>query len=520
MRLTTKIMIGVALVISVLNGALFYLIGHRHNRLLMDRLTESARSFYKQIVVTRAWVAHYDGVFVKYQPGVEVNPYLMQPLAITTEGDTLINRNPAQVTRELSELGETMGGFRFHLTSLKPLNPKNKPTTFEREALLAVAANPAGKISEYGEVTKLERVGGSTFFRYFAPLYTEESCLSCHGDQGYKVGDVRGGISIIVPAQQVQEAMNRNILLMVFGCLASSAAITLLIYYLIRGTVIRPLRRLESATEKIARGDYSTTIPTDGDDEIGDLSRAFDKMQQAIQESMDKQIASEKMVALGQLSAGIAHEIRNPLFAVRNDLEYLMRKFPGNGEQTEIYLEMEDGVARINRTLQAVLDYSKPHKPEFSRRHIRQVIERCMVLMEKQFSKENVEIEIDVPDALPLLDLDIHRMEQVLVNLLTNAKRALASGNGKGKITIRARRHDSVLRLSVTDNGIGMNKGEVSRIFDPFYTRSPDGTGLGLTIVKRIVQQHKGEIQVKSRFGAGTTFVIELPLDQQTEVAC
>ncbi len=513
MRLTTKIMIGVVVVITIVNGAVFYFIGRRYNNLLLDNLSESARSFYKQIVVTRAWVAHYDGVYVKFQPDMEINEFLEKPVVYTMDGDTLVARNPALVTRELSHLGENMGGFRFHLTSLQPINPDNAPNDFEHEALLACQKTGKNSAGSTGEFTKLEKTdSGETFFRYFAPLYTQQACLSCHGVQGYKVGDVRGGISIIVPAQKVQLAQQRNLQLMIVGCLLSSAVITLLIFYFIKRTVIKPLRKLETATEKISLGQYTNEIPLNGNDEIGDLSKAFMQMQRAIRDSINRQIATEKMVALGQLSAGIAHEIRNPLFAVRNDLDYLKRKFSGNGEQTVIYREMEDGIVRINRTVQSVLDYSKPHKAEFSTHQVHEVIDRCMVLMEKQFAKENILVNIEIEKNLPAIEIDIHRIEQVLINLFTNAKNAMHQK--QGTVELRVYRTGDKIRLDVQDSGVGIKESEFSRIFDPFYTRSKGGTGLGLTIVKRIIQEHKGEIRVKSKMGKGTTFMIELPIKQ------
>lgn len=519
MRLMTKIMIGVILVIIIANMTVFYFIGRRYDHLLMERLAESARSFYKQIVVTRAWVAHYDGVFMKYHPGMEINKYLKTPIVVTTEGDTLVKRNPALVTRELSTLGEHMGGFRFHLTSLQPINPDNAPNDFEREALLALHKRDDRVLSTYGEFTKLEQNGKNSYFRYFAPLYTEESCLSCHSDQGYKVGDVRGGISIIVPAQKVVEAKKRNFVLMVLGGLGASAAIVLLILYFLRRTVILPLRELEMATEKIAEGNYVTEISVHSSDEIGDLRKAFMRMQQAIQDSLNRQIITEKMVALGQLSAGIAHEIRNPLFAIRNNLDYLKRHYAGDTDRAEVYQEMEDGVNRISKTVQAILDYSKPHPPEFSRHHIREALDRCMALMGKQLRKENIDIKIDIKPDLPPIDMDIHRMEQVMINLLTNARKALNGNGRRNEISIAVRRKENRICVEVKDSGIGIKSTDLNRIFDPFYTRSAEGTGLGLTIVKRIVQQHNGEIRVKSREGQGTVFVIELPI-KQDEVAC
>lgn len=514
MRLTAKIMIGVSLIIVLVNVAVFYLIGWRYEHELREALTETARGYYKLVVVMRAWVAQHSGVFVRKQPGVKANPFLEKPSLYINGGDTLFLRNPAMVTRELSQLSANMGQrFRFHITSLHPVNPENVPDEFEREALQKITNGEREQLTRYGEFTRVESIDGKRHFRYFAPLYTEESCLSCHGQQGYKVGEVRGGISIILPTDQVELARTQNYTLLILGCILASVAISLLVYYVVRGTVIKPVRTLEQAAERIGKGDYETAIPEQAEDEIGDLGNAMAKMQQAIRESISRQIETEKMFTLGQLSAGIAHEIRNPLFAIRNDLDYLKRTFVANEQHLEIYSEMEDGLQRISHTVNAVLDYARPHSSEFGRYHIHEVIRRCMTLLGKQMQQEKTRIAVNIDDELPAIDMDIHRMEQVFVNLLTNALHATRDRNGE--ILVSAKRCREGVEIVVSDNGCGIKKSDLQRIFDPFFTRSPNGTGLGLTIVRKIIAEHHGAIKVKSEEGMGAAFIIHLPITQK-----
>jgi len=513
MRLSSKILVGAAVVITTVNIVVFYLVGRCYDRLLVDSLTENARNFYKQIVVTRAWVARHGGVYLKKQPGVEVNPFLPKPVLTTAAGDSLVLRNPALVTRELSDLSESMGErFKFHLTSLKPLNPQNIPNDFEKEALLAIQGGDQNHLSPYGEFTKVEVVKGKRYFRYFAPLYTEESCISCHGKQGYRVGDVRGGISIIIPTEQVDRARQQNYFFIILGCFFASVIISMLIYSVLRKAVILPLRRLELAAEEIGKGNYASKIPVQSKDEIGDLGRALGRMQREIRRSTNRLVENEKMVALGQLSAGIAHEIRNPLFAIHNNLDYLKRNCTDNGNQLEIYREMEDGLARINRIVKAVLGYSKPHQPEFGRHSIRDVIDRCIALMGKQLEQEKIELSLDIEAGLPEIEMDIHKIEQVFVNLLTNARQAIHEAGGK--IWIGVKRRNADIEISIRDTGHGIKKNDLRKIFNPFFTRLPNGTGLGLTIVHRIIEQHGGSIRVQSRIDEGTTFTVRLPIHQ------
>jgi two-component system, NtrC family, sensor kinase len=513
MKLSRKIMLGLSLVIILVNAGVLHVVGRRYQMELREELTEAGRSYYKLIVVVRAWIAHNEGVFVRQAADRAANPYLPTPLVQTVGGDTLVWRNPAMVTRELSELSRQMGNrFHFHIASLQPMNPANSADEFEREALLAVSDGDRRRLSKFGEFTRYETIEGVRHFRYFAPLYTDASCLSCHRGQGYDVGDVRGGISILIPTDQLAAASAENFVLTLVASLGTSAAISLLLLGLIQRNVVRPLRRLEDAAEEIGKGNYDTPILADSADEIGDVGRAMAKMQQAIRRRLRKQVQTEKMVALGQLSAGIAHEIRNPLFAINNDLDFLQRNYPADEQQAEVYGSMEQGLRRIGSTVDAVLGYARPHKPQYGLHTVDEVLRRCMVLLGKQLQKNRVELSVALAPDLPAIEMDVHRMEQVLINLLANAMRACSPQGGR--IQVAATCVDGIVEVRVSDDGVGIPAADLSRIFDPFFTRSRDGTGLGLTIVRRIIDQHHGSIDVDSEPGAGTTFILTLPLKQ------
>ena len=156
---------------------------------------DTARAFFQQTLITRLWNARHGGVYVPITPETPPNPFLEDPLRdLTTDsGMRLTKINPAYMTRQISELACCSNyGIQFHITSLKPIRPENKPTPWEKEALLSFEQ---GK-KETGEFIREE---GKYIFRYMAPLPTEESCLRCHGKQGYKAGDIRGGISVTLP---------------------------------------------------------------------------------------------------------------------------------------------------------------------------------------------------------------------------------------------------------------------------------------------------------------------------------
>lgn len=510
MKLSLRIGIGVTVIILAVNLLAFRYIGQRTNALLEHGLRNVSRHLHHELVVVRGWVAHHGGVYIEKRPGVQANPFLDDDIAVTAGGDTLVLRNPAMITRELSTLSVNDGyRFTFHITSLDPLNPANAPREGEREALERIQGSD-GEPSQ--EVTWVEDTPDGRRYRYLAPLMTEESCLRCHGGQGYEVGDVRGALSISIPMVEILDSRQNYFVLSVLVCLLASALIAGLVHFFIKRAVVRRVHQLESAAERIGHGDFETPVPVRGSDEIGGLGEALGRMQQELRHTTDRQIEAEKMFSLGQVAAGIAHDVRNPLFAVRNDLDYLRRRGARDDDEAEVYLEMEDGLARIDRIVAEVNDFARPHPPEFGRHSLGEVVDAVMLLLGKQLQKESVRIRREIPDDLPEIEMDRHRMEQVLVNLLGNALRAVGD-RADGEVTLRARLEDELV-IEVADNGCGIREEILGRIFDPFFTRSPNGTGLGLTIVKRVVLQHGGSVRVESEEGRFTVFTLRLPLHQ------
>jgi signal transduction histidine kinase len=511
MRLSRRITLGTSVIIILLNILMMNVIAWRYQRGVREALTESARSYYHLILTVRAWVAETGGVYVPEGPGRDANPFLPVPAIETLDGRRLVWRNPAMVTREISELGHATGRqVEFHLASLEPINPVNAADDFERAALLMLNGQGGGPEGPR-EFTRFERIRGTKHFRYFAPLYMESACAGCHAAEEYQPGAVRGGISILLPTDRLTLATLDSVLVTLLG----SLAISLLILMLMQRAVVRPLRRLEDAAREIGRGNYDTPILTHPGDEIGDVGRAMARMQQAIRRRIGKQVQAEKMMALGELSAGIAHEIRNPLFALRNDLDYLQRNYTGGADQEEVYGSMESGLRRLGTIVDAVLRYARPHRPEYGMHTAQELLDRCLALLGKQLSNRQVQLSVELAPDLPAFEMDIHKMEQVFVNLLTNALKAMAGGGGHVRITGRLQGEHVV--LEVADDGRGIDAEDLPRIFDPFFTRSSSGTGLGLTIVKRFLDQHHGTIDVTSEPGRGTTFTLHLPVRQSLQ---
>ncbi len=227
------------LIVLVVSG-LFLGIFVNSQRAIEAEVRGKARAILDSIVMMRSWNAHYDGVYVEKKHGIQSNPYLKNPDITSITGKTDTKKNPSLMTREISQIAEAKGAFRFHITSLKPLNPHNAPDELERQALASFEKGETEAIAE-------ENFGDAVYFRYMGPLYVEESCLGCHGEQGYQIGDVRGGISVIFDNTVTKRTVLINRRLTVGLFIATLASMMGLVYML----TFRLYRELATAHQRI-----------------------------------------------------------------------------------------------------------------------------------------------------------------------------------------------------------------------------------------------------------------------------
>ncbi len=242
-----------SLVIALVLSGIFLDMSVRTRQLINDAKLTQAKVVFNTIVLTRQWNAHYGGVYVEKRPGVESNPYLDHPDIRASDGRVFTLRNPAIMTRELSEYADKDGLYTFRITSLKLTNPHNKPDAFEEDALRRFEGGSAR------EVYQTEKINGRTYFRYMAPLYVEEDCQQCHRKQNYAIGDVRGGISITLEAEDLQKKLRFNTFsIVVFGIVATVTLLALIYYFTAK--LIKKLADARMKIEKIAITDELTGL--------------------------------------------------------------------------------------------------------------------------------------------------------------------------------------------------------------------------------------------------------------------
>lgn len=283
----------------------------------------------------------------------------------------------------------------------------------------------------------------------------------------------------------------------------------------------KPVTRLARIMDGIkTHGDLEQQFPElkDRRDELGELQRSFLWMLQRFRDA-DREhnkttellSQTEKMVSIGRLASGIAHEINNPLSGITLCFRNLVETDVDSRTREKLILAVNDGLQKIETIVKQLLDFSRMTITEKIPLNVNNIMDRLLILFNYPASKKNIEIVKDLSDDIPEILIDENKMSQVFTNIIINALQAM---DGGGTLTIKTEKVNGFCVVSIEDTGIGIPTDVLPNIFDPFFTtkRIREGTGLGLSVSKGIVEQHGGIIEVESQIGIGTKFRIKLPI--------
>lgn len=517
MQLKTKFIILIGLVISCSYGVTFYRTSSFQEELVVEQATRQAKMLFDQIRITRQWVADHNGLFLVKTPGVAENPFLPHGQIRDERGNWLVKRNPAMVTRELSAYAAREGMGQFKVTSLQPLNPDNSPDRFERASLEKFSAGAAERI-------EIEKIAGKHRLRYMAPLKVDSRCLGCHVDHDYRVGDVRGGMSVSIPIDGAYAEISRNNRLLLNIAVATILIVSLTIFLLFEVLVARRLKALARQMDRYPEQQLRESGGADDpDDEIGSLSHNFRKLCQRLEESQqeltstrEQVFQSEKLAALGRLVAGVSHEINNPLGGMQNCIQTMQRNLDKPQLQNR-YLELlGQGVERIKGTVQQLLNIGRKEPLKLQQGDVDRMIRECLEL--SCVGRRNIELALDLQIGRPLR-VGLEALRQVILNLAGNAVQAM--GETGGKLEVCSRFEADQVRISVADTGPGIPPEHLDKIFEPFFTTKEvgEGTGLGLSVSYSLIEQMGGELAAEQRPAGGACFRLRIPLpaDQQEQ---
>ena len=307
-----------------------------------------------------------------------------------------------------------------------------------------------------------------------------------------------------------------------------------IISYYVSNHISAPIITIAETAKKIADGDLNYRLSLDLKNEIGVLAEAFNSMteqlattiktleekeksiREAYHELKDTQaqlVQSEKMAAIGELVASIVHEMRNPLSSIKLNLQIIGRKLDRDSQAHEHYKIAIDQVAHLDKMFSELLNYSKPIVLDKIPILPDKLVDRALKHISEKLSVHNIKIIKKFEENLPPVEVDVDKIIQVIVNVLNNAIDAIEDD---GKIEIKTRftemERQKMVDITISDSGVGIPEHQLEHIFKTFFTTKKKGTGLGLTVVKKIMEAHQGRINVKSRVGEGTTVVLSLPI--------
>jgi two-component system, NtrC family, sensor kinase len=279
----------------------------------------------------------------------------------------------------------------------------------------------------------------------------------------------------------------------------------------------RPLEELSATIGRVRKGDLSARVSfAKREDDVGRLGQQFNEMvdqlnqnRQEIEEFHTKEMArAEHLATLGELAAGLAHEIRNPLAGIAGVVDIMGKELPANSPSRGVISEVHREILHIQAILNDLLSYARPRPPDFHPANLNTTIEQAVLLAQQQVLTKPIQIQFEANPQLPMIEHDPALIQQVVLNLLLNGIQAI-SGNGEVRIGLREESGFAVIQ--VLDTGRGISAESLPRIFKPFFTTRSEGTGLGLSLANSIVLSHGGRIEVTSTLGKGTQFKVWLP---------
>lgn len=420
-------------------------------------------------------------------------------------------------------------------------NPQEMGTVLNKKSEVCISCH-AGKIPLL-EASSMDRSrvftneAGKRVLGLSKAIYNEENCSTADCHIHPAATKVLGVLDVVVSLEAMQNQLIRSRTWVIFLTMALLLVVALILSIFTQKLVNKPINALLNHTQRIADGNLDTTIETASSDELGELAVSFNRMttslkkahnelaewnktleERVIQRTLENQqmqaqlARSEKLSSLGQMAAGIAHEINNPMTGILLYANLISedRQFsPLLKEDIKVVIRETERCAAIVKQL---LDFSRETKPESHWSSLNAIIGAALSLLEQQLLFRNISIVRDLDPKIPDIYVDPWQLEQVFINIILNAGQSMSKA-GIIKIKTGITPDKCFVCAEISDTGCGIPKETLDRIFDPFFTTKEEGgTGLGLSVSYGIINNHGGEIQVRSKAGHGTTMSVKLPL--------
>ena len=336
-------------------------------------------------------------------------------------------------------------------------------------------------------------------------------------------GDIIGVLSVGILEDKYTD-MRKRAIAMFLGITLTGMIVALIVSHFLARGILQPIRDLVSASGRWAKGDFDYQVKVTRKDEIAKLEETFNFMASSLKERDDKLreytdqqiMKSERLATIGQLAAGVAHEINNPLGTISIYAQMVLDELEKDSEscRENIAVIMKQ-TNRAGRIVKDLLEFARQSEPEMKMLNINDILTKAISIISHPAELQNISLLADLNPKLPEIQGDSNKLEQVFVNIIVNALQAMPDG---GKLTVCTRMTEDrrFVEIEISDTGCGIPQEHLSKLFDPFFStkRTGEGTGLGLSVTLGIVEKHNGTIDVESQVGQGSSFVIRLPAEK------
>ena len=339
-------------------------------------------------------------------------------------------------------------------------------------------------------------------------------------------GQGKAGYLLLVSHEKPFQALRHEQRFLLFCSLLGMVLSSTIVWALVR-RVTQPLRQLRDSAEAVGRGDFSQRIEIHSKDELGELAGVFNHMTENLQKSLaqlektveilratqTQLVHSEKLSAVGEFVAGVAHELNNPLTSLIGYAELLQASAVDDAARSSLK-RISNSADRCHKIVQSLLSFARQHPPERKLTNVNGLVDSVVDILIYELRTSNIKIIKELSPHLPRLLVDPHQIQQVFLNIVNNARQAVEAYRPHGSIRISTGAARQRVWIRFQDDGPGISEENLAKIFNPFFTTKPvgKGTGLGLSLSYGIIQEHGGSISAQSKVGQGTTFIIELPI--------
>jgi signal transduction histidine kinase len=370
---------------------------------------------------------------------------------------------------------------------------------------------------------------GHRSFCMVQPIENGLDCRRCHGHER----EILGVLDVCVSMADTEKRIAGNSRFLFVSTFTTVALVVLAISLSLWILVNRPVNRLVRTMAKAEKGNLSVRARVRRKDELGHLAQSLNSMLEKLDESdrelkryhVEQMTRADRLATIGELAAGIAHEIKNPLAGIAGATQILAREFADDDPRKPVTQEILKLIERLDTTIRDLLDFARPSMPAIVVTDLEDLLSKALFLIEKmpERKSQGIEIVVETDPEMPLVPVDPDQLRQVFLNISVNAVQAMPQG-GTLRVSMKSEADPELaevhpagdyIMITFEDTGSGIEEGKLRSIFTPFFTTKTQGTGLGMPITMRIIEQHGGRITVESTVGKGTIFRIYLPKEHR-----